>query len=211
MYTGKFIVFEGGEGSGKTQHVNLTKLYLQQKGHQVVTGHEPGGTELGKRIRELLLENPSQPIAASAELFLFLSDRAQHVAEIIEPTIRRGDTMICDRFSGSTFAYQIGARGLQNPELIHQMEQYSRNDIIPDLVIYLDVDPSIGLQRKGKQLNHQLTSFDKESIEFHEKVRQYFQKLAANNSTWKQLDANRSIEVVQAEINLLLDSLWTLP
>jgi dTMP kinase len=208
MSRGKFIVFEGGEGSGKTQHVQFTQEYLLSKGYAVHTGHEPGGTEFGLHLREVLLKKHTFTTNPKAELFLFLSDRAQHVAEIIRPTLEKGDTMICDRFSGSTFAYQIGARHLDNPDLIMQMDAYSRDGIEPDLVIYLDVDPETGIKRKSAQPGHIMTSFDKEDLEFHTNVRAFFQKMASDNDIWKQIDANQSLEEVQAKIKTLIDTLF---
>lgn len=202
-------MFEGGEGSGKTHHVQMTQDYLITKGFTVQTGHEPGGTDFGKHLREVLLKNHSFTTHPKAELFLFLSDRAQHIAEVIKPTLEKGEVMICDRFSGSTFAYQIGARNLDNADLIRQMDNYSRDAIEPDLVIYLDVDPKIGVQRKSTQPAHTMTSFDKETLEFHSKVRAYFRKLATEDSTWKQLDASRSLPEVQADINILVDKLFS--
>lgn len=209
MNKGKFIIFEGGEGSGKTHHVRMSQDYLIAKGYTVQTGHEPGGTAFGKHLREVLLKNHSFTTHPKAELFLFLSDRAQHIAEVIKPTLEKGEVMICDRFSGSTFAYQIGARNLADPDLIMRMDKYSRDNLEPDLVIYLDVDPKIGVQRKSTQPAHTMTSFDEETLEFHSKVRSYFQKLATEHSTWEQLDASRSLPEVQADINILLDKLFS--
>lgn len=208
MNKGKFIVFEGGEGSGKTHHVQMTQDYLIAKGFTVQTGHEPGGTDFGKHLREVLLKNHSFTTHPKAELFLFLSDRAQHIAEVIKPALEKDEVMICDRFSGSTFAYQIGARNLPDADLIMQMDKYSRDNVEPDLVIYLDVDPKIGVQRKSNQPAHTMTSFDKETLEFHSKVRSYFQKLATEYSTWEQLDASRSLPEVQADINKIVDTLF---
>lgn len=209
MHKGKFIVFEGGEGSGKTHHVRMTQEYLSAKGYTVHTGHEPGGTPFGTLLREVLLTNHEFTTDPRAELFLFLSDRAQHVAEVIQPVLNQGNVMICDRFSGSTFAYQIGARNLENTELIMAMDAYSRNGIEPDLVIYLDVDPVVGIQRKSDQPAHTMTSFDQETVDFHMRVRNYFQKLALEHSQWEQLDANRSLSEVQADVNTLIDKLFS--
>ncbi len=208
MNKGKFIVFEGGEGSGKTHHVELTRKYIESKGLAVYVGHEPGGTEFGTQLREVLLNKHTFTTDPKAELFLFLSDRAQHITEVIEPVLAKGDIMLCDRFSGSTFAYQIGARNLADVDLITQMDAYSRNNIEPNLVIYLDVDPKLGVQRKSAQPQHTMTSFDQETIEFHTKVRSYFQKLAAEQTNWKQLDASRTLPEVQADINVIIDNLF---
>lgn len=206
MYPGKFIVFEGGEGSGKTTHIRAAVEYLQQNYIAVVATHEPGGTEIGKHIRQILLENSGDhTIMPVAELFLFLADRAQHVQSFIQPKLQAGNHVVCDRFTGSTLAYQIGARKLQPEAFIMEMEAYARLNIQPDLVIYLDVDPKMGIQRKQQQIGQDLTRFDNEAIQFHEQVRQYFHKLVATQSHWIQIDANRELSVVQQDINTQLD------
>jgi dTMP kinase len=185
MNIGKFIVFEGGEGSGKSSHVKLTLEYLQQKSIAVVKTHEPGGTEVGQHIRQLLLENSgNHRVSERAELFLFLADRAQHVAEFIQPNLAKGNSVLCDRFTGSTLAYQIGARHLEPEQLITQMEQYARLSLTPDIVFYLDVDPKIGIQRKQQQIGDQMTRFDNETLQFHNAVRNYFIHLAQDQPHW---------------------------
>ncbi len=210
MTQGKFIVFEGGEGSGKTSHLQLSAEFLRQRRVPTITTHEPGGTAFGKHLRKLILDSqPSvqaSPLSYKTELFLFLADRAQHVAEVIEPALRRGETVLCDRFTGSTLAYQIGGRRLPNDRVILEMEEFARSALKPQLVIYLDIDPTIGLKRKRNQLNHVLTKFDEGDVEFHQTVREYFQQLAQTNPTWHQLDANRSLTEVQFDINQLLSS-----
>src|SRR3989338_5963782 len=167
----KFIVFEGGEGSGKSSHVQLTVDFLAQRNITAVATHEPGGTAVGQVLRRLILE---QTLSTKTELLLFLADRAQHVAELIQPTLDRGTSVICDRFTGSTLAYQVGARQLQPEDLIIQMEQFARTALEPDLTIYLDVDPQLGVQRKKNQTGHDLNSFYEFDVEFHQAVRDYF-------------------------------------
>ncbi len=203
MERGKFIVFEGGDGSGKTSQLMLAHQYLLSKQRLVVTTHEPGGTELGQAIRELLLK---QKVSPKAELALFLADRAEHIQEVILPNLAKDTTVLCDRFTGSTLAYQLGGRGLKNSELIQTMERYFRSEITPDLVIYLDVDPVLGLKRKQKQ-GIELTTFDQEKLDFHQRVRGYFLQLAKTQSNWAVLNSNRTLNEVQADINTKLDAL----
>lgn len=208
---GKFIVFEGGEGSGKSSHIQLSADFLRQRGFTVITTHEPGGTELGLRLRRMILEASDElhaiPIATKAELLLFLADRAQHIAELIQPTLDRGDIVLCDRFTGSTLAYQIGGRHLQNELLIRQIEAFSRDNITPDLTIYLDLDPRIGIQRKQAQAGHVMNSFDDFTVEFHEDVRDYFKQLAHTQEHWVSLDAQRPLTEVQFDINSWLEKI----
>lgn len=179
MKKGLFIVFEGGEGSGKTKHSTAITERLQQSGKRVLHTREPGATTLGKRIRHLILEDSETSISARAELLLFLADRAQHVEEVIAPALNEGQIVICDRFSGSTFAYQLGGRQLQDANAVRAMDAYARDGITPDLVIYLDIDPKTGIARKqdGDELFNRM---DAEAFEFHQRVREYFLELAKN-------------------------------
>lgn len=214
MNVGKFIVFEGGEGSGKTQHMARSAAYLSERGLDVVTTHEPGSTQLGKNIRELLLQRSGESatgpaIVPVAELFLFLADRAQHVSEVIKPALTAGSVVLCDRFSGSTLAYQIGGRKINEATVsITDVEALSHQDVQPDHVIYLDVDPRIGIQRKTTQQEHEVNRFETTDITFHDDIRNYFQHLAEQNSNWTQIDANRSLDEVQLDVNELLNRLF---
>lgn len=210
MHTAKFIVFEGGEGSGKSFHTRLSSEYLQSKNVQHVTTHAPGGTTLGNEIRSLLVERKDLTVYPRTELLLFLADRAQHTEEVIRPQLAAGVHVLCDRFTGSTLAYQAGGRNLPEPEFIVQMETYARGELEPDLVIYLDVDPAIGIARKQIQLKQEMNRIDSEHVEFHAKVRTYFQQLATDGQNWVQLDANRTLNEVQAEINHQLSILFSL-
>lgn len=210
MKRGKFIVFEGGEGSGKTEHVKRTATWLKNQKRSVITTHEPGGTALGKKIRNLLLENTSEPIVPPAELFLFLADRAQHVHTMITPALTNGQDVISDRFTGSTLAYQIGARGLNDVQLIKAMESYSRSHLHPDLVIYLDISPETGIERKQQQSGHTMNAFDKEDLKFHSRVHDYFLHLATIEPTWIKINGQRDIATVQKDIELHISSLLQL-
>ena len=210
MPAGRFIVFEGGEGSGKTSHIQLTAQFLRDRGLTVATTHEPGGTAFGQHVRQLILEsqgNQTTPLATKTELLLFLADRAQHVAEMIQPTLARGETVLCDRFTGSTMAYQIGGRKLAQVDLITQLEAYARDNVSPDLVIYLDIDPAIGIKRKRTQTNHVMNSFDQFDLDFHHEVRAYFTQLAQTNPGWKSINANRALTEVQFDINQIISQL----
>lgn len=200
---GVLIVFEGGEGSGKSSHIRLSAQRLRQRGYQVITTHEPGGTKLGLALRYSILQRKHQPNQVT-ELLLFLADRAQHVSEVIIPALASGKIVLCDRFTGSTLAYQIGGRNLKPVKLVRAMEQFSRFGLIPRRTIYLDVDPQIGLHRKHTQAGKHLTRFEDEALTFHQLVRRYFKTLA-KQPNWRLLDANRPLPIVQTEINQLLD------
>lgn len=177
----KFISFEGGEGAGKTTLINNLSKALQEKGRGVVVTREPGATPLGEKIRELLLEKSSYfPITPMAELLLFLSDRAQHIEQVIKPSLAKEKIILCDRFNDSTIAYQGGARGL-GIEKIQSLCKDVCGETQPDLTFFLDVDPTVGLNRaKGQQ--RVLDRLEKEHLDFHIKVREAFLILARQDS-----------------------------
>ena len=197
--SGKFIIFEGGEGSGKTIQIKTLAKKLQKKGKKVIITREPGSTVIAEKIRQVILYENQEKLEPKAELFLFLASRAQHVNQKIIPALKKGCIIICDRFSASTLAYQVGARNLPNEKLIKQMDLYARDNIQPDIVLYLDVNPKIGLQRKIKSLR-KLTRLDKEKILFHQRVRQYFRKMAKKEKNWYLINANESLKENEKDI-----------
>lgn len=200
----RFLTFEGGEGAGKTTLINSLSTALQKKGYSVVVTREPGATPLGEKIRQLLLEHSSVfPISSNAELLLFLSDRAQHIDEVIKPALAKDKIVLCDRFNDSTIAYQGIARGLglENVQtLCHQV----CGKVQPDLTFFLDVDPLIGLNR-AKNRRRTLDRLEQEQMDFHLKVREGFLLLAEHDKERiKILNAGLSEEeVFKAAIDLL--------
>lgn len=206
---GKFIVFEGGEGSGKSHHTALLARFFEQRGDSVIQTYEPGATLIGSALRKILLDyrdDGNTPLAVSTELFLFLADRAQHVTEIIQPALARGEIVICDRFVGSTLAYQGGGRTIADRGLLLTMNDFATKALIPNIVFYLDVDPRIGLARKQKQDGGNLNRLDRENLEFHDRVRASFRQLAQKNKNWVTLEAGQSIEKVEEDILSIINS-----
>ncbi len=183
MENGHFIVFEGGEGSGKSRHSSAVTQRLRDAGHEVIHTHEPGGSTVCEMIRNVLLADSEEAVVPRAELLLFVADRAQHVESVIKPALEAGKIVICDRFSGSTFAYQIGGRQLPESDLIIAMDAYARNGVDPDLVLFLDIDPEIGLRRRQDD-DKELNRLDLEELAFHQRVRDYFLQLADTNEQW---------------------------
>jgi len=187
---GYFVVFEGGEGSGKsTQSVKLA-AWLRVRGHEVVLTREPGATELGNRIRSLVLDPASNTSpSVRAEALLYAADRAQHVDKVLRPALDRGDVVISDRYIDSSLAYQGSGRELPADE-IAWLSNWATDGLKPDLVVLLDIDPTHGLARatdggKGDRL-------EQESLEFHEKVRFKFRDLAATDpARYLVVDATR--------------------
>ena len=191
-----FITFEGPDGSGKTTQSKLLYEELLRQGKPVVWTREPGGTETGRKIRNMLLEDPTIKLASETELFLFAADRAQHVTEIIRPALAAGKIVICDRYIDSTTAYQSGGRGF-DAALIADLNRYSTNGLLPDLTFLLDVTSDIGLERATRQ---KADKFEQESVDFHQKVRQKYLEIAKNNSRFVVLDGTQPKEKIFKEI-----------
>lgn len=190
---GKFIVFEGCEGSGKTTHSKLLAEKLINDGYDVIHTQEPGGSPLGLAIRELLLHFEEEKVQPRAELLLFLANRAQHVEGKILPAIEEGKIVICDRFTGSTLAYQVGARNLPQSDFIVQMEEYARAALQPDMVVYLEVEPAVGLERKRTGTDR-ITRIDQEELNFHEAVHDYFRSNLIGQENWVEINSAASQE-----------------
>lgn len=197
--TGKFIVFEGGEGSGKTSHCKAVADKLRNDGHDVLETREPGGSSIGLKIRDIVLHDYSEPLNYRAELLLFLANRAQHVHEVILPAIKAGKIVLCDRFSGSTFAYQLGGRQLPDPAFVKKIDDYARAGLEPDAVIYLDVTAEEGLRRRQTDITEITDRLDKESIVFHVRVRDYFLELATQ-TTWHTVNTMTTMAEVEKKV-----------
>lgn len=191
-----FITFEGPDGSGKTTQSKLLFDYLKSAGKDVVWTREPGGTELGKKLRNILLDDKTIKADKNAELLLFCADRAQHVAEIIKPALALGKIVICDRYIDSTTAYQAGGRGFPE-KMIKDLNAYSTDNLIPDLTFLIDVPSELGLQRATKTASDK---FEDEALEFHKRVRAMYLKLAKKNRRIKLFDGTKTIEQIFSEI-----------
>lgn len=169
-----FITFEGGEGSGKTTLIKKICEVLVKEGLDILSTRAPGATPLGEKLRHLLLKNTAIQVAPRAELLLFLADRAQHVDEVIIPAIAAGKVVLCDRYNDSTIAYQAGARGFDR-NWVHELTEFASHSLRPNLTLYLDLDPEIGLSRKSEKSGDRI---QKSEIEFHQKVRNAFLEIA---------------------------------
>ena len=150
MSSGLFITFDGPEGGGKTTQRELLSQKLKSLGYDVVDTREPGGTRLGKAIREWLLIPSDIKIAKHAEILLFMADRAQHIEEVVRPALNAGKIVLCDRYIDSTIAYQVGGRGLPL-ELMEQLNQISHQGLMPTRTYMLMVSPELGLERAQKK------------------------------------------------------------
>jgi dTMP kinase len=188
---GVFITIEGPDGSGKTSQADRLARDLGRDGLTVILAREPGGTELGERLRELLLHRSEIPIDPLADALLFNAARAQLVAEVIRPGLEAGATVICARFADSTLAYQGYGAGV-DLDLLRRLEAIATGGLKPDLTILLDLPVEAGLDRKGRGRGA-LTRFETEvDVGFHRRVREGFLALAAEEpSRWRVVDAAR--------------------
>jgi dTMP kinase len=199
MTRGRFISFEGIDGAGKsTQHAWLVG-YLRDQGHSVVATREPGGTPLGEKLRALLL---SEPMHLETEALLMFAARREHMAQVIEPALARGDWVVCDRFVDASFAYQGGGRGL-SWEKLESLTRWVLGDLQPDLTLLFDAPVAIAQQRL-----HAATSnpdrFEQEQATFFERVRSAYLRIASENPDRVRLiDATRTPN----EINKLLENI----
>lgn len=203
----RFITFEGGDGTGKTTQIRALGEYLTAKGRPCLLTREPGGTALGGLIRKVLLETGDHQIAPPAELFLYLADRAQHVREIVLPAVQGGKIVLCDRFTDSTVAYQGYGRGI-DLGLLRKLNDVADQGCRPDLTFLLDCPVDVGLARTARRGPKRSSAdrFEREDMEFHEKVRAGFLEMArAEPKRFRVIDALRPIDEIALEIRTIVD------
>ncbi len=204
---GLFITLEGGEGGGKSTQGRILKEKLEASGRTVVLTREPGGTPEAEKIRTLLVDRHGGDWSPQAEALLMFAARAQHVRDLIAPALAAGKTVICDRFTDSSRAYQGYAGGVA-PDAIEHIKQVAIGDLEPDLTFILDLPAADGLNRSGKRTAQQGSSedrFESKALAFHEKLRQGYLDIAAKNPhRCKVIDAAQSIENVTAQIDAVL-------
>jgi len=184
MSCGFFVTFEGLDGSGKSTQLRKLAQWLEAQGKQVTLTRQPGGTRIGDRIRALLLDSKTENLAARTELGLMFSDRAQAIAEVIEPALERGDVVLCDRYTDSTEAYQGGGRQLGS-EIVLQMHAVMCRDVRPDLTLLLlpDFDRSLDRARnrnaRGSRKGRDENRFEREDELFYRRVYEKYREIAA--------------------------------
>ncbi len=195
---GLFITIEGCEGVGKTTNREFVAQWLRSSGKEVICTREPGGTPLAEDIRALLLRAGDEPVAENTELLMMFAARAQHLNQLIQPTLRRGVCVVSDRFTDATYAYQGGGRGLSMSK-IAQLEQLVQGDFRPDLTILLDAPVAVGMNRARKR--GALDRIEQETHDFFERVRSVYLERAARDSTrYQVVDATRPLAQVQQQI-----------
>lgn len=198
----RFITLEGIEGAGKSTQLAFLKDLLEQSGIEPVVTREPGGTELGERLRALLLQDHGQAMCADSELLLMFAARAEHLAKIIRPALAAGRWVLCDRFTDATYAYQGGGRGVPR-ERIAALETWVQEGLRPDLTLLFDVPVALGLARavnRGRP-----DRFEGEGQAFFERVRAHYLDIAAHEPRRvRVLDATAERGTVQAELRAIL-------
>lgn len=200
-----FITFEGIEGTGKSTQITKLKEYFESRGREVLLTLEPGGSRVGQDLRKMLLHVDNRDLTSITELFLYLADRAQHVAQIIRPALEEGKVVLCDRFADSTIVYQGFGRGLDT-QTLQQLNEVAVDGMWPDLTIVLDIDPEIGLKRatlrnieEGKAKEE--GRFEAEHISFHRRIREgYLTWAALNRDRIKVADGTSAPEQVFEQI-----------
>jgi dTMP kinase len=200
MRSAKFITLEGIDGAGKSTHINFIKQYLTQNKIDFVVTREPGGTELGEKLRELLLHDPMH---AGTETLLMFAARFEHLQKIIMPSLNEGITVLCDRFSDATLAYQSAGKGVSE-EFIKMLQKYTHVSVNPDLTLLFDLPTEVSLERLKK--TRVLDKFEKEAQQFHDNVRQSYLSLAKlEPSRFHVIDSTQSIDTIQSILKNVLD------
>lgn len=200
---GKFITFEGGEGSGKTTIIRQLADELKQAGYHVVTTREPGGGNISEAIREIILDKKNTEMDARTEALLYAASRRQHLVEVILPALKNNSIILCDRYLDSSLAYQGVARELGISE-VYKMNQFATDGVLPDYTFYIDIDPKVGLQRivDNNRIQNRL---DLEQKEFHEKVRTGYLELAnMYPNRIRVIDGNQTKEQVYSDVKGIL-------
>lgn len=200
---GKFITFEGGEGSGKTTIIRQLAEELIAAGYNVVTTREPGGGKISEAIRDIILDKKNTEMDARTEALLYAASRRQHLVEVILPGLNENSIILCDRYLDSSLAYQGVARGLGISE-VYKMNQFATDGILPDCTFYIDIDPEVGLRRivENNRIQNRL---DLEQKEFHDKVRTGYLELAnMYPNRMRVIDGNQSKEEVYKDVKEMI-------
>jgi dTMP kinase len=202
MPPGIFITLEGGEGAGKSTNLEFVRRWLLRDGHDVVVTREPGGTDLGERVRDILLHGGELHISAESEMLLMFAARAEHIARVVRPALDGGKIVLCDRFTDATYAYQGGGRGIPAAR-IATIESWVQGDLRPNLTLLFDVPVEDGRRRAGQR--SEPDRFEQESNDFFARVRAtYLARARSEPGRIRVIDASQSLERVEQQIGTVL-------
>ena len=199
---GKLITLEGVDGAGKTSHIEFIKEYLTNLKLNFIMTREPGGTELGEKLREILLHDEMTP---KTETILMFAARNEHIEKVIRPGLTSGAIVISDRFTDASYAYQSGGKGVEDEE-IDVLKDLVQKNLQPDLTFLFDLPVEVSIKRLKK--TRKLDKFEKEEKDFHENVRKKYLMIAKNNpKRFSVLNSEKSIDEIQSQIKIKLDEL----
>jgi dTMP kinase len=199
--SGRFVTFEGIDGAGKSTHVGMLADWLRGRGHDVVLTREPGGSDVAERLRELVLHSPMD---ALTETLVVFAARRDHLRERIEPALARGATVLCDRFTDASFAYQGGGRGVPQ-QVLQTLESWVQQGRQPDLTLWFDLPPALAAQRRGAARDPD--RFEQQDEAFFTRVRDgYARRCADAPARFVRIDAQRERDEVAAELRQMLEA-----
>jgi dTMP kinase len=202
--TGKFITVEGIEGAGKTTCMQVVTDVIEQQGISAIHTREPGGTDLGEDLRNLLLGHKHTGMSDDAELLMMFAARAEHIAQKIKPALDAGNWVLCDRFTDATYAYQGYGRGI-SLEKISGLENWVQGELRPDLTLLMDLPVEMGMERAGKRSAPD--RFESEAWDFFERIRQGYLSIAAEQSSRvKVIDASQDLHDVQEQVRAAIEA-----
>lgn len=198
--SGVFVALEGGEGGGKSTQARLLADWLGAAGHEVLLTREPGGTDVGARLRSILLDPATGALSPRTEALVYAADKAEHVDAVVLPALARGEVVVTDRYVDSTLAYQGAGRALDAAELEH-VARWATADLRPHVTVVLDLDPVVGLARAGEP-----DRIEAEPLDFHQRVRAHFLALAdADPAHYLVVDADQPPDVVHAAVRAAVE------
>ncbi len=204
MNKGIFIVFEGGEGSGKSTILYKTYIWLKDLGYDCIKTREPGGINISEQIREVILNKENINMDGRTEALLYAAARRQHLVEKVIPALKSGQIVLCDRFVDSSLVYQGYARGLGIEE-VYSINKFAIEDCMPDLSILFDIRPEIGMERIKKNSNREVNRLDLEKLDFHNKVREGYSLIYnQNKDRIVKINAEKSIDEVFCDVKKII-------
>lgn len=207
MKKGNFIVFEGGEGSGKSTMIDMIYDWLDEMGYSVIKTREPGGISIAEQIREVILNKQNVKMDGKTEALLYAAARRQHLVEKVIPALEDGKIVLCDRFLDSSLAYQGYARGLGMDE-VYSINKFAIGDCMPDVSILFDISPEVGLNRIKKNSDREVNRLDLEKIDFHNKVREGYNLIYNESSKNKfKINAEQTINEVFDEVKDIISNM----